>query len=101
MRELELAARRPRHRTKTTHSDPKARVAPNCLDRDFTAMRPDEKWTGDITAIWTSEGWLYLAAVLDLFSRRVIGWASAASADAALGATAYGRPALRSTPKSG
>jgi putative transposase len=75
MRELELAARRPRHRTKTTRSDPQAWVAPNRLDRDFTATRPHEKWTGDITAIWTHEGWLYLAAVFDLFSRRVVGWA--------------------------
>jgi transposase InsO family protein len=71
MRELELAARRPRHRTKTTRSDPNARVVPNRLDRDFAATRPDEKWAGDITAIWTYEGWLPLAAVLDLFSRRV------------------------------
>lgn len=84
MGELELAARRPRHRTKTTRSDPNARVAPNRLDRDFTATRPNEKWTGDITAIWTYEGWLYLAAVLDLFSRRVVGWAMAASADETL-----------------
>jgi len=51
--ELELAARRPRHRTKTTRSDPNARVAPNRLDRDLTATHPHEKWTGDITAIWT------------------------------------------------
>ena len=84
MRELQLAARRPRHRTKTTHSDPNAQVAPNRLDRDFTATRPNEKWSGDITAIWTYEGWLYFAAVLDLFSRRVVGWAMAASADETL-----------------
>jgi transposase InsO family protein len=84
MRELELAACRPRHRTRTTRSDPSARVAPNRLDRDFTATHPNEKWTGDITAIWTYEGWLYLAAVLDLFSRRVVGWAMAASADETL-----------------
>jgi len=84
MREQELAVRRPRHRTVTTHSDPHARVAPNRLDRDFTATHPHEKWTGDITAIWTYEGWLYLAAVLDLFSRQVVGWAMAASADETL-----------------
>jgi transposase InsO family protein len=56
-------------------------VAANLLDRDFLASRPNEKWSGDITAIWTMEGWLYLAAVLDLFSRRVIGWAMAARQD--------------------
>jgi putative transposase len=53
MREMGLCARRPRHRTRTTISDPKAPVASNLLNRDFTAIRPNEKWTGDITAIWT------------------------------------------------
>lgn len=77
MRERGLSARRLRHRTITTRSEPGARVAPNILARDFTATRPNEKWTGDVTAVWTSEGWLYLAVVLDLFSRRVIGWAMA------------------------
>jgi transposase InsO family protein len=51
MREQGLAGRRPRHRTITTRSDPSAQVAPNRLDRDFTATYPNEKWTGDITAI--------------------------------------------------
>ena len=84
MREQGLSARRRRHRTTTTKSEPGARVAANVLDQDFTASRPNEKWTGDITAIWTYEGWLYLAVVLDLFSRRVIGWAMAAIQDEAL-----------------
>jgi putative transposase len=81
MREQELPARRHRHRGVTTHSDPGARVAPNRWDRDCAATHPNEKGTGDLTAIWTEEGWLSLAAVLDLFSRRVGGWALAASAD--------------------
>jgi len=81
MRELGLCARRARHRTRTTYCDPEARVAPNLLKRDFVAGRPNEKWTGDITAIWTYEGWLSLAVVLDLFSRRVVGWAMAATQD--------------------
>jgi len=84
MRKLELTARRPHHRTKTPRSDPNARVVPNRLDRDFTATHANEQWTGDITAVWTYEGWLYFAAVLDLFSRPVIGWAMAASADETL-----------------
>ena len=50
-------------------------IAPNLLDRDFTADRPNQKWAGDISYIWTREGWLYLAVILDLHSRRVIGWA--------------------------
>lgn len=45
------------------------------MDQDFTADGPNQKWAGDISYIWTSEGWLYLAVILDLYSRRVIGWA--------------------------
>ena len=75
MRELGLTASRRHHWTITTRSEPGARVAPNVLDQDFTASRSNEKWTGDITAVWTYEGWLYLAVVLDLYSRRVTGWA--------------------------
>jgi putative transposase len=101
MRELGLAARRPRHRTVTTRSDPSAQVAPNLLDRDFTATRPNEKWTGDITAIWTYEGWLYLAAVLDLYSRRVVGWAMAASQDETLVEMALRMAVLQRRPQAG
>jgi putative transposase len=84
MRERGLCAHRPHHRTTTTRCELGARVAPNLLDRNFTASRPNEKWTGDITAVWTYEGWLYLAVVLDLFSRRVVGWAMAACQDVTL-----------------
>ncbi len=59
----------------TTNSNHGRPVAPNLLDRDFSATAPNQKWAGDITYIWTSEGWLYLAVILDLYSRRVIGWA--------------------------
>lgn len=58
----------------TTDSNHKLSVAPNLLHRDFTTQEPNQVWVGDITYIWTSEGWLYLAVVLDLFSRQVIGW---------------------------
>ena len=81
MREMGLSPHRPRQRTLTTRSDPAAQVVANLLDCNFTASRPNEKWTADITAIWTWEGWLYLVAVLDLFSRRVVGWAMAAHQD--------------------
>ena len=50
-------------------------VAPNTLNRQFWATEPNEKWVGDITYIPTREGWLYLAAVLDIYSRKVVGWA--------------------------
>lgn len=101
MREQGLAARRRRHRTITTHSEPGARVAPNLLDQEFTATRPNEKWTGDITAIWTYEGWLYLAVVLDLYSRRVIGWAMAAIQDEALIESAFQMALLARHPSAG
>ncbi len=84
MRQHGLKARRRRHRTVTTdsqHSDP---VAPNLLDRQFSAPAPNSKWVTDITGVWTAEGWLYVAVVLDLFSRLVVGWAMAAHRDAEL-----------------
>jgi transposase InsO family protein len=58
----------------TTDSDHKQPVAPNILGREFTATAPNQKWAGDLTYIWTNEGWLYLAVIIDLFSRMVIGW---------------------------
>ena len=59
----------------TTDSNHKFNIAPNLLDHNFSADQPNQKWAGDITYIWTREGWLYLAVILDLHSRRVIGWA--------------------------
>lgn len=75
MRENGIVAIRTRKYKATTDSNHKLAVAPNLLDRDFSATAPNQKWAGDITYIWTSEGWLYLAVILDLYSRRVIGWA--------------------------
>jgi transposase InsO family protein len=49
-------------------------VAPNVLDRSFEAPAPNRKWIADFTYVWTAEGWLYVSAVVDLFSRRVVGW---------------------------
>jgi putative transposase len=78
MRQRGLSARRKHRRACTTDSQHTLPVAPNRLNRAFTAERPNEKWVADITGVWTSQGWLYLAAVLDVFSRKVIGWAMAA-----------------------
>ena len=61
----------------TTNSRHNLPVAPNLLGQDFTATSPNQKWVGDITYLWTDEGWLYLAVVIDLYSRLVIGWALA------------------------
>jgi transposase InsO family protein len=59
----------------TTQSNPRLPVAANTLDRQFTVAAPNRVWAGDLTDVWTTEGWLYLAVILDLYSRRVIGWA--------------------------
>lgn len=60
---------------KTTDSNHQLPIAGNELDQQFAAQIPNEKWAADITYVWTRQGWLYLAVVLDLFSRRVVGWA--------------------------
>lgn len=68
-----------RRRVKTTDSDHNLPVAPNVLNRQFQADAPNQKWVTDITYIPTDEGWLYLAVVLDLFARRVVGWSMAST----------------------
>ena len=74
MRQAELRAVVARRFKVTTDSKHTLPVAENRLNQDFTAPAPGVKWAGDITYLWTDEGWLYLAVVLDLFSRRVVGW---------------------------
>lgn len=59
-------------------------VAPNALDRQFSVDQPNRKWIADFTYVWTAEGWLYVAAVIDLFSRRVVGWSMKAEMTAQL-----------------
>jgi putative transposase len=73
-----------RKRPVTTQRAEGGLVAPNLLGQDFTASRPDEKWLADITYVDTAEGWLYLALVLDLFARPIVGWAMAAHMRAVL-----------------
>ncbi len=75
------AARKFKATTNSRHSLP---VAPNLLQQDFTTTAPNQKWVGDITYLWTAQGWLYLAVVIDLYSRRVIGWAMSERMTAAL-----------------
>lgn len=74
MRENGLKARQKTRFKRTTDSSHGEPVAPNLLDQDFTCDGPDQKWGVDISYIWTAEGWLYLAIVVDLYSRRIIGW---------------------------
>lgn len=81
MQQLGLSAGRKRSRKPTTQSDPRARFAPNPLSREFTASEPKSKWGTDTKAVETAEGWLYLAVILDPFSRMVVGWSMAATKD--------------------
>jgi transposase InsO family protein len=101
MREQGLFAKRPRHRTVTTQSDPEALVAPNRLQRDFQADQSNSKWVADTTYIWTAEGWLFLAVVLDLFSRMVVGWSMATIQDATLVVQALHMAITRRRPQAG
>lgn len=74
MRQQGIAARHKRRYKTTTRRDPAQVAAPNLLGQDFSATLPNEKWLADITYIDTAEGWLYLAAVLDTYSRTIVGW---------------------------
>ena len=74
MREHAIRARHKRRFKATTDSKHSLPVAPNLLARDFAPAKPNQVWTADMTYIWTDEGWLYLAVVLDLFNREVVGW---------------------------
>lgn len=74
LRRQGLRAKAARKFKATTNSNHTLPVAENLLQQDFTAQRPNQVWVGDITYIATGEGWLYLAVVLDLFSRKVVGW---------------------------
>ena len=91
MRKEGLVARKPRRYKTTTDSDHAWPAAPNLLDQEFTVEPPDTVWLGDITYLPTDEGWLYLAVVLDLCSRRVVGWATSERVDSELTLRALGR----------
>jgi len=81
MRQNDIVAKRKRRFKVTTHSRHKLPVAPNLVDKQFSADAPDQLWVSDITYIRTLQGWLYLAAILDVYSRQIVGW----SMDAFLG----------------
>jgi transposase InsO family protein len=98
MKTYGIRAARRQKRKNTTNSDHPYPVAPNLLNREFTAERPNQKWLGDITYIWTAEGWLYLAVVLDLFSRRIVGWAMADTLESDLVERAFAMAVQRRKP---
>jgi transposase InsO family protein len=101
MRENGLRARQPRRFRRKTDSQHAFPVAPNRLDQDFTAAAPDEKWGVDLSYIWTREGWLYLAVVIDLYARRVVGWAAGDRLHKELALTALRRALVMRRPAAG
>ena len=101
MRDNGVVARQKRrfvHTTDSRHAHP---IAPNLLDRDFDPKAANEVWAGDVTYIATGEGWLYLAVLLDLFSRRVVGWATSAANDRQLALDALGHAVRSRRPAPG
>lgn len=101
MRENGLRARPKRHFKQTTDSGHKHPVAPNVLEQQFTTNRPNEAWVGDITYLWTLEGWAYLAVLIDLYSRRVVGWALRKSLSRELAIAALSKALLQRRPEPG
>lgn len=101
MRESGLVVRRKKLFKVTTNSRHHYPVAPNLLERQFDVAEPDRAWVADITYLWTAEGWLYLAVVLDLYSRRVVGWALKKRMTAALVTEALLMALWRRKPASG
>ncbi len=101
MQEAELAARRKRYRVLTTKRDSTHPVAPNVLQREFTEKDPNKKWVTDITYIPTAQGWLYLAVILDLYSRMVVGWSMSGKCDGELVERALDQALARRCPAPG
>jgi putative transposase len=91
----------PARRVRTTDSRHDLPIAPNRLDRNFTAAAPNRVWLADITYIETDEGWLYLAAVMDLFSRKIVGWAMRDHLRTELASTALAMAISRQRPDQG
>jgi len=101
MRENNLVARQKRRFVHTTDSNHDHPIAPNVLARDFNVKAANKAWVGDVTYIPTGEGWLYLAVLLDLFSRRVVGWATSATNDTDLALRALHEALRARRPRAG
>jgi len=101
LRGMGLTPPTPRRHRKTTTRDLSRPVAPNLLARDFAAQRPNERWVTDITYVWTESGWVYLAAILDLFSRAVVGWSIDTSLSTRLPLAALDAAIQRRRPEAG
>ena len=101
MRENGIAARRKRRFRRTTDSNHENPIAPNVLERNFVQEAPNKVWVTDVTYIFTAEGWLYLAVMLDLFSRRVVGWATSDTNDRLLALDALYQALRARRPRAG
>lgn len=83
MREANIASKQP-HKHKYKIAEEESKIAPNILQREFTVQGPNTVWCGDVTYIWAGSQWLYLAAVMDLYARKIVGWACSTSPDSTL-----------------
>ncbi|MGH3117718.1 MAG: IS3 family transposase [Gaiellales bacterium] len=102
MRELGIqGVSRRRGRMRTTTPDRRAAPAPDLVQRDFSAPRPDQTWVADITYVPTHEGWLFLAAVMDLYSRKIVGWSMREDLEAPLVVDAISMAIARRKPRPG
>jgi len=101
MRQAGLAAKINKRYKKTTQPDLRAKAAPNVLQQDFTCLVPNQRWVADITYVATAEGWLYVAAILDLFSRRIVGLAMDGRMTAGLVLMALQQAMLHRRPAAG
>jgi len=101
MRHQKLWGRRPRRFRRTTVADEKHAAIPNVLDRRFQWPEPNQAWVGDITYLWTREGWVYLAILVDLCTRVIVGWATSRHCDAALALTCLDVAVSRHSPSKG
>ena len=101
MRHAALKAVLPKHFVVTTDSNHALPVAENILDRQFVAEKPNTRWTADISYVWTSEGWLYLSVVLDLFSRRIVGWSMGTTPERSLVLSALAMAIQKRHPEAG
>jgi len=99
MEKAGVSVKRRKKFKRTTDSDHKLPVAPNLLNRQFKVQRPDTVWCSDITYLWTIQGWLYLAVVLDLYSRKIVGWAISNCLTAPLVNEALSMAYWRESPK--
>jgi putative transposase len=101
MRQQGLRGRKPLRFRRTTRIDASHAYAPNVLNRNFSASAPNQAWVGDITYVWTASGWAYLALLVDLCTRQIVGWAVSAHCDTALALKALDAAVARRKPAAG